>query len=110
MGGGPLTLAGVWGAFDWGEKKDWPCVAIVTCAPNGDLAPLHDRMPVVLDAAGQDAWLNPAIELPEITALMQPAPDGLLQLRSAHTALNYWSAEGPELREADWEFEGFSGA
>jgi putative SOS response-associated peptidase YedK len=105
--GRPLTLAGVWGPFDWGEKKDWPCVAIVTCGPNGDVAPLHNRMPVVLDAAAQDSWLDPSSTTAQVAELIAPAPDGLLRLQSAHTGLNHWSSEGPELREADWDFEGF---
>ena len=33
--------------------------AIVTCAPNELMAALHDRMPVILDPADYDAWLDP---------------------------------------------------
>ena len=32
--------------------------AIVTCAPNQLLAPLHDRMPAILDDDALDAWLR----------------------------------------------------
>jgi putative SOS response-associated peptidase YedK len=103
-GGGPLTFAGLWGAFDWGEKKDWPCMAIVTCTPNAEVATLHDRMPVVLDAEQQARWLDPAADPAELAALLAPAPNGSLRLRAAHTALNHWSAEDPSLREADWEY------
>jgi putative SOS response-associated peptidase YedK len=30
---------------------------IITCAPAPAIAHIHDRMPVILDRAGQDAWL-----------------------------------------------------
>ena len=32
---------------------------VVTCAPSNSIAHIHDRMPVVLDLAAQDAWLSP---------------------------------------------------
>jgi hypothetical protein len=34
-------------------------VALVTCEPNPLLAELHNRMPVILDPADYDAWLDP---------------------------------------------------
>ena len=40
----------------WFPKKNQPQVTftIVTCAANGVIAPIHDRMPMVLDERGAD--------------------------------------------------------
>ncbi|MDQ6926841.1 MAG: SOS response-associated peptidase [Candidatus Eremiobacteraeota bacterium] len=55
--GAPFAFAGLWER--WG-CKDAPVTtcAIVTCAPNTLCAPLHDRMPAILDDGALDAWLH----------------------------------------------------
>lgn len=40
----------------WREVETY---AIVTTAPNEMMARLHDRMPLILDSADHDAWLDP---------------------------------------------------
>ncbi len=48
--GGPMALAGLW--QDWRSPEGWiSTCAIVTCEPNATLAPIHDRMPVVIAPA-----------------------------------------------------------
>lgn len=51
-------------------------VATVTCAPNGDVSPIHDRMAVVLDRADLDLWLSGSED--EVGPLLRPWPDGRL--------------------------------
>ena len=34
-------------------------LTMVTCAANEVIAPIHDRMPVMLDERGADDWMNP---------------------------------------------------
>ncbi len=97
--GRTLTLAGVWGAFDWGERKAWPCVAILTTRPNAEVAPVHDRMPVVLSPEAEDAWLDPASDP---SAFLQSAPDGTLTPAEVSRALNSREAEGEGVMIADW--------
>jgi putative SOS response-associated peptidase YedK len=73
--GAPMTFAGLWD--EWkdrttGEKLK-SCTMIIT-APNALAAEIHDRMPVILERANFDAWLHDGG-----TALLAPAPDGILQ-------------------------------
>lgn len=94
-----LNLAGVWGPFDWGERKGWPCVAILTCAPSADIAHVHDRMPVILlDEPAEAAWLA---EGPPPPGLCVPAPAGTLVAVPVSRAVNHREADGPELLVAD---------
>ncbi|MEM7228419.1 MAG: SOS response-associated peptidase family protein, partial [Planctomycetota bacterium] len=49
---------------------------ILTCAPNNTMAPIHDRMPVIIDAADHNRWLDPACDdVAAIRDLLGPCPD-----------------------------------
>jgi putative SOS response-associated peptidase YedK len=51
------------------------CV-IVTTRANALLQPIHDRMPVVLDDALWDQWLDPATDdVATLESMLVPAPD-----------------------------------
>ena len=49
-------------------------IATVTCAPNEEVAPHHDRMAVILAPADFDLWLGGSEA--EVTPLMRPWPAG----------------------------------
>lgn len=58
-GGGLFAFAGLWDHWEkQGEGFD-SCSIIVTTA-NKTVRPVHDRMPVILNQAYYNAWLNPA--------------------------------------------------
>ena len=58
-----FALAGLW---EWWQDRDsGEAVAsytIVTCAANATIAPLHDRMPVILRADDYARWLDAAVD------------------------------------------------
>lgn len=54
-----FALAGLWER--WGKGDDIvETYTIITCGPNDALAPIHNRMPVIVDDADYDAWLREA--------------------------------------------------
>jgi putative SOS response-associated peptidase YedK len=55
-----FAFAGVW---------QGDAFAILTTQANELVAPLHDRMPVILDPADYDRWLDPATPLDQLPAL-----------------------------------------
>ncbi len=60
--GEPMALAGLWAAWrdENDSEADWlRSCAIVTTNANDTVAPLHDRMPVVLEERDWDRWLDP---------------------------------------------------
>jgi putative SOS response-associated peptidase YedK len=72
--------------------------AIVTTEPNALLAPIHDRMPVVLPERAWARWLDP--EEPDADALLEllvPAPDDLLELWPVSTQVNSADNNNPDL-------------
>jgi putative SOS response-associated peptidase YedK len=76
---GPLAFAGLWQPW-----RGLDTCAIVTCPPNTLLAPIHDRMPVVIAPDDFALWLGE--EGKGAARLMAPAPDGRLAAEPAGPA------------------------
>jgi putative SOS response-associated peptidase YedK len=102
----PLAFAGLWEV--WRGPKGGPAldpplrsVTIVTTAANDDLRHLHDRMPVILDAGGQAAWLDPAATVGTVAALVRAAPSGLLDAVAVSTRVNAVRNDDPSLLEPE---------
>jgi putative SOS response-associated peptidase YedK len=81
--GGPFAMAGIWSRWrpkdELGAEPLYSC-AILTTAANAAVAPLHDRMPVILPREAEARWLDPALDddVDALLALLQPiAPDAL---------------------------------
>jgi putative SOS response-associated peptidase YedK len=95
--GEPLFAAGLWSV--WKPAKDaaplLSCTIITTDAM-GDLAEIHDRMPLMLAQADWDAWLNPDAEL-DSELLARPPDAGGIELRQVSTLVNSVRNNGPEL-------------
>jgi putative SOS response-associated peptidase YedK len=79
--GAPLAVAAITDTWAAPGGAAVPQVAPLTRAPNADLAPIHDRMPVLLDAAAVAAWLTGTPE--QAAALTGPWPDGRLAIAPA---------------------------
>ena len=73
--GGPFAFAGLWERWR-GPDGEVETSTIITTTPNALTAPIPDRMPVVLDPADYDRWLDPA--QPDAEALLRPCPDDWL--------------------------------
>jgi putative SOS response-associated peptidase YedK len=76
-----LGVAGLWETKKLSDNSRLRTFTVLTCAPNGKLARLHDRMPVILDDADLPVWLGEAEASPEaLGAIMRPCPDDWLAL------------------------------
>lgn len=66
-----MAMAGIWSA--WGDAGLRTC-AILTTDPNKVVAPIHDRMPVLIAAGDWTEWLDPSNgDLDELSDLMKPS-------------------------------------
>ncbi len=76
----PFAFAGLWQPRP-GREPAAACV-LLTTAPNELMAPIHDRMPVVLTGEACRAWIDPELRDPlGLAALLLPAPaEGWLAL------------------------------
>ena len=95
--GQPLAFAGLWERWERDGQVLESCTILVTAA-NAVMAPIHDRMPVILDPADEARWLDPAVTDPvALKPLLVPCPPERLRLWPVATAVNATRHDGPEL-------------
>jgi putative SOS response-associated peptidase YedK len=99
-GGGPLAFAGLWETWTGPNGEELETAAIVTAGANRTLAPIHERMPVVLPPAAFDLWLNCAdVDAETAAALIVPCADDVLEAHEISTAVNHVANDNPRLIE-----------
>jgi putative SOS response-associated peptidase YedK len=98
--GAPLAFAGLWETWEGPNGEELETAAIVTTSANHTLKPIHDRMPVIVPPEAFDLWLNCTdVDAKTAEALVQPAPDGLLEAYEISTAVNRTGNDNPKLLE-----------
>lgn len=100
--GGPIALAGLWAG--WKDEDTGEVIrsfTIVTTSANDLMAPIHDRMPVLLAEDAWQRWLDPSRidggALAELKGLLVPPPDGELELYPVSRRVNSVRNDGPDL-------------
>jgi putative SOS response-associated peptidase YedK len=99
MAPGLLAMAGLFEAWRPAEGADWllSC-CIVTTEANATMAPVHDRMPVLLAPQDWARWLDRREQDPAtVQPLLRPCPEGWLQAWKVSRAVSPGSAEGEAL-------------
>lgn len=77
--GDMFALAGLYDVWKRPGGHELTTCTIITCQPNAVMAPIHNRMPVILLPEDEDAWLDPDMtEVERITGYLRPYPDDLL--------------------------------
>jgi putative SOS response-associated peptidase YedK len=99
--GEPLAFAGLWEVWRENEDDDWlRSCAIITTDANELLAPIHDRMPVILPESAWEPWLDPSNEDRDaLVRLLAPAPSDALEMWRVAPLVNSPDNNGPELIE-----------
>lgn len=80
-----------------GLASEWGTCAIVTTAAAPEIAGLHDRMPVMLDQDGEEAWLDPDVAASDAQELLVPFA-GTAHI-AVSTAVNDARYDGPACLE-----------
>lgn len=70
--GGLFALAGLWERWQSPEGAMIETATIVTTQANELMRSLHERMPVILDREGEEAWLDTRSSLDSLGALLTP--------------------------------------
>jgi putative SOS response-associated peptidase YedK len=99
-GGKPFGLAGLWEVWRDPAKTDSPALescALITTDANEVGAEVHNRMPVILDQANYDAWLDPTNEdKVRLQSLLLPFPHERMSARPVNRYVNNARNEGAE--------------
>lgn len=94
--GAVLAFAGLWSVWGGGAEPMLTC-SIVTTAALGDLALVHDRMPLLLPPQRWSGWLAGGGESADLLA--PPAPETLagIEIRPVGPAVGDVRNDGPDL-------------
>ena len=93
--GAPVAFGGIW--EEWpssaGERLQTFCT--ITTVANELLAPIQDRMPVIIEKADWPVWLGEAEGDP--AALLRPVPNGVLRPWQVDKKVGNVRNDGPDL-------------
>lgn len=100
----PFAFAAIWEEWQQPDGGAIPSFCLLTTEANAVLAPVHHRMPVMLDQAGVDRWLGAAAAESEATLapLLRPFPPERMEAVAVNPWVNRAGNEGPRCLEP-WE-------
>lgn len=86
----PFAMAGLWESWlNPATNVTLQSCTIITTQANHLTQPIHDRMPVILDAADYELWLDPQLQdLDRLGALLRPFEGSTLRADPVDTYVN----------------------
>jgi len=95
--GKPFGFAGLYDSWRSPEGNDIRTCSIVTTTPNRLLAPIHERMPVILDKKGRGIWLGGEQEdLRPLLDLLVPFDESQMEAYPVAPAVNRPEHDAPD--------------
>jgi putative SOS response-associated peptidase YedK len=91
-----FAFAGLWSIWKGSDASPLRSCTILTTRPNSAVAPLHDRMPVILPREAEEAWLDPTTPRELLLEMLQPLPSDQTSLVPVGPAVNDARYDGPE--------------
>ena len=96
----PMLLAGLWDRWRRDDAEPIESFTILTTPSNPMIAPLHDRMPAIVDRADLERWLDvKEQDAAAAAALLRPFPAERMRGYPVSRRVNSANNEGPELIE-----------
>jgi putative SOS response-associated peptidase YedK len=96
--GGVIAFAGMWREERQGDATH-PRFAIITTHSNDLMRPIHLRMPVILTADEESLWLSRKTTVPQLLAMLEPAPSADLRAYEISPMVNRASIDTPAVME-----------
>ncbi len=90
-----FAFAGLWERWQGEAAEPLYSCAIVTTDANPVVAPVHDRMPVMLTPAERERWLDPAADVEELRRLLHPYTGDDLTAYAVSAAVNNAANDTP---------------
>jgi putative SOS response-associated peptidase YedK len=92
----PFTFAGLWESWRSPKGEELHTCTIITCPANEEIAPFHDRMPVILPKTARWKWLDPGAKIPELNPFLIPYPKGEIVFHVVSSMINSPSIDEPQ--------------
>jgi len=94
--GSPFTFAGLWEAWNSPDGDIIKSATIITTSANEVVAPIHERMPVMLDVERCWDWLKPS-GINDLQHILAPFPPDRMQARPVSRLVNDPEKDSVEL-------------
>ena len=99
-GGGLVAFPGLWETWSDRDGGEIDTACILTTDANVLVAPIHDRMPVVIAPTDFERWLDAREYPPEAVAdLLRPAPQDLFEAIPVGSRVNTAENDDPAVQE-----------
>jgi putative SOS response-associated peptidase YedK len=99
-GSGIVAFGGLMETFAEPGGSEIDTAAILTTSSNGDIAHIHDRMPVVIRPEHFERWLDCSNYEPrDVADLMQPPEQGMFEAIPVSDRVNKVANTGPDLQD-----------
>ena len=96
--GAAFAFAGLWDHWQSPDGSEVRSAAIITTTPNELIAPIHNRMPVILSKNAYAQWLESSPQPPEqLQPLLRPYPAGELTAYPVSPMVNSPANDRPEI-------------
>jgi putative SOS response-associated peptidase YedK len=95
-----FAFAGLYDVWLDREGNELYSYTIITTAPNDLVAPIHNRMPVILQQEDEDVWLDKDADPARLLALLTAYPANAMEAYPVSRAVNSPANEGAELMQA----------
>ncbi len=97
--GGLIAFAGLMETYANPNGSEVDTGAILTTAASADIAPIHDRMPVVIQPEHFSRWLDCRRQEPhDVADLLRPAEPGFFEALPISDLVNTVTNTGPEIQ------------
>lgn len=91
-----FAFAGLWSVWHGADGSTLRSCTILTTAANPAIAPLHDRMPVILSRPAEPLWLAPEASASQLHELLAGLSADETLLRAVGSAVSDARYDGPE--------------
>ncbi|WP_287128553.1 SOS response-associated peptidase [Candidatus Cyanaurora vandensis] len=92
----PFAFAGLWDRWEGADGDEVITSTIITTEANGLVAPVHERMPVILAPEHYESWLTPGEQRVEpLLAVLGPYPADQMLSYPVSTQVNSPAVDGP---------------
>jgi putative SOS response-associated peptidase YedK len=95
----PFAFAGLWERWYPRGRERVESFTILTAEANDLVQPVHDRMPVMLDAEGSAQWLDGGRSFESLRSLLRPFPADRMRHYRVSSRMNDASFEDPSCIE-----------
>ena len=99
QGGELFAFAGLYDIWRDREGNELYSYTIITTPPNDLVAPIHNRMPVILHRDAEDAWLDKNSKPERLAALLAAYPAEAMEAYTVSRAVNNPANESEELMQ-----------